>query len=536
MDGKPTVLVLEPVDPTGIALMENAGLRVDQAEGLAAARAMSLLPAANALVIRSATRVDRAVLDEMPALRAVGRAGVGVDNVDLAEATQRGIAVLNTPGGNAVAAAEHTMALLLALARHVAAAHATVAAGGWDRHRFVGRELAGKTLGLVGLGRVGTLVAERARAFDMTVVVHDPYVTAERTAGLGVEKLDLEPLLERADVVSLHLPLTEETRHRIDAAALRRMKPGALLINCARGGLVDEDAVAAALRDGTLAGAALDVFEREPPAGSPLLGLTHVVHTPHLGASTYEAKENVSRTLGQALVALLRDGDYSSAINLPFGGADLRELGPLLDLARRLGRFQGGLLEGAPARVELDVAAEDVLEPAPLAQAFLCGLLETVVGEEVNAVNAQLKADALGIVVSQGRRPPEGRFPRLLCTRVSQGERSRAVDGGMLARDTPRIVRVDGMWMDVEPVGDLLVLWNADVPGVIGKVATLLGARRINIGEMRLGRRAGSREAISVWQVDSAVDAATRTEIQRIEEIESVRQVRLGAAPLRRRS
>jgi len=238
----------------------------------------------------------------------------------------------------------------------------------------------------------------------------------------------------------------------------------------------------------------------------------------------------VSVALGQALVALLRDGDYSSAINLPFGGADLRGLGPLLDLAQRLGRFQGGLLDGAPERVELEVAAEESVEPGPLAQAFLCGLLETVVGEGVNAVNAQLKADALGIVVAQGRRPPEAGFPRLLCTRVVQGVRSRTVDGGMLALHTPRIVRVDGMWMDVEPVGDLLVLWNDDVPGVLGKVATLLGAKRINIGEMRLGRRPGSRQAISVWQVDSAVDAKTRAQLQEIEEVESVRQVQLGSS------
>lgn len=526
-----TVVILEPVSQAGIERMERAGLSVARTAGLDGARSQGLLARAEAVVIRSGTRIDAAVMDEAPRLRVIGRAGVGVDNVDLEAATVRGIAVVNTPGGNSIAAAEHTLALLLALARHVPAAHAALAQGSWERHRYLGVEIAGKVLGLVGMGRVGALVAARARAFGMEVRVQDPYLSDDRARKLGVRKVDLATLLGESDVVSLHLPLTGETRNLIDEGALHQMKPGAFLINCARGGLVDEEALARALRDEHIAGAALDVFGQEPPGDSPLLGLANVVHTPHLGASTREAKDNVSLTLAEALVALLRDGDYSTAVNLPFGGADLRALRPLLDLAQRLGRFQGGLLDGAPERVELDVAAEDAVEPAPLAQAFLCGLLATVVGGEVNAVNAQLKADQLGIVVSQGRRPSEAGFPRLLCTRVIRGKRVREVDGGMLAPATPRIVRVDGHWMDVEPAGDLLVMWNEDVPGVIGKVATLLGRKRINIGEMRLGRRAGSSRAVSVWQVDGTVDASTRAALAGIEEIEDVRQVHLGTAP-----
>jgi D-3-phosphoglycerate dehydrogenase len=529
------VVVLEPVAAEGLDLMREAGLEVVDAARLDPVALDETLNVADAVVIRSATQAKAEFLARCPRLRAVGRAGVGLDNVDLTLATERGVAVINTPGGNSVAAAEHTLALMLAVARHVPAAHASVAQGQWDRHRFVGVELAERTLGLVGVGRIGSLVAERARAFGMEVIAVDPFLTEERCQALGVEKVDLDTLLSRADVISLHVPLTGETRGLIGASTLGKMKRGVLLVNCARGGLVDEAALAQALREGRVGGVALDVFGQEPPTDSPLRDLPGVVHTPHLGASTREAKANVSVTIARAMIALLRDGDYSSAVNMPFAGPQLREMQPLLDLAQRLGRFQGGLLEDAPERIEIELAARDALDPGPLVQAFLCGLLETVVGGEVNAINASAKADQLGIVVSTGRRPPEPGLPRLVCTRVEAGDQVREVDGGMLAPHTPRIVRVDGLWMDVEPVGDLLVMWNADIPGVVGKVATLLGAEDINIGELRLGRDPHSHQAISVWQVDDVVDAEVRRRLQEVEDIEDVRQVRLGPArPIRK--
>lgn len=530
------VVVLEPIAGVGLEMLTDAGLDLVDATRLDPEAREAAVAEAAAVIIRSGSTIDATFLDRAPRLRAVARAGVGLDNVDLAEATRRGVAVINTPGGNAVAAAEHTLAVLLSLARHVPRAHGRLVDGGWDRHEFVGVELSGRVLGLVGVGRVGGLVAERARAFDMEVLAYDPYLGDERAKALGVARMEsLDDLLARADVVSLHLPLTAETANLFDAARLAGMKKGALLVNCARGGLIDEAALAASLRDGHLRGAALDVFSQEPPRDSPLVGLDTVVHTPHLGASTLEAKENVGKAVARGLVALLVDGDYSFAVNLPHGGPHLRALAPWLDLARRLGRFQGGLLDGAPRRVEVEVAADDIPEPDPLAQAFLAGLLEVVCGTEVNAVNARLKADELGIAISQTRGPAAEGFPRRIGTRVDTDGTAHHVEGSLLAPGAPRIVRVDGRWMDVEPIGDLLVLWNRDQPGVIGKVGTLLGQEGINIGELRLGREAGSDLAISVWQVDQPVGPDLVGRLKETGEIQEVRQARLGDARTSRR-
>jgi D-3-phosphoglycerate dehydrogenase len=526
----PIVLVLEPVADRGLALLAQAGLSVvrgDRLEGDALQRQLAI---ADAILVRSGTKVDRALIDAAPCLRAIARAGVGLDNVDVEAATRRGIAVMNTPGGNALAAAEHSFALLLSLARHVAAAHASLARGEWKRHEFVGTELAGKRLGIIGLGKIGSLVAVRARAFDMHVLCYDPYLSDERARTLGVEKIELDLLLATADVVTLHVPLTESTREILSAARLARLKPTALVVNCARGGLIDEQALADALRGGRLAGAALDVFAQEPPAGSPLVGLRNVVHTPHLGASTREATENVSVTIAEALTAFLRDGDLSHAVNLPYAAANLRALAPLMDLAERLGRFQAGLLDGAPTRVEVEAAGDEPVDVAPLTQAFLSGLLRQACGEEVNAVNARLKANDRGLAVTEGRGPAHPIYPLLVCTRVHDGARWHQVDGGVLAPRSPRIVRVDSYWMDVQAIGNLLVMTNADVPGVMGKVGTLLGERGINIGEMRLGRGDQPQHAISLWQVDEPVPPAVLGELRAIEEIADCRQVKLGAA------
>jgi D-3-phosphoglycerate dehydrogenase len=529
---KRVVLVLEPVDEAGLRRMEEAGLEIRRKWDLDPAAFDASLDVACAIVIRSASTIDRDFLAKMPRLRAVARAGVGLDNVDMAEATRHGVAVLNTPGGNATAAAEHALALMLALARHVPAAHASVASGQWDRQRFVGVELSGKLLGVLGLGRVGTLVARRAQAFGMEVWGHDPYLSEERARSLGIRKAELDEILPAADFLSLHLPLTEATRHLIGPVNLAKMKPEAMLVNCARGGLVDEEALAAALREGRLAAAGIDVFASEPPKNSPLVGLANVVHTPHLGASTREAKENVSQAIAQGLIALLLHDDYSAAVNLPFEGADLAELAPWLDLARRMGRLQGNLLTGAPTRCEAVLAADgDASEPAPLAAAFLSGLLEVVCGGEVNAINAQQKADELGIAVSSGRAPAAKEFPRLLTTRVESGEGRHEVSGAFLGPGSPRIVRVDDYWLDLEPAGNWLLMENEDVPGVVGKVGTLLGASGINIGELRLGRASGAEDhrAISVWQVDEPVGADVVGRLEEIPRIYGVRQLSLGA-------
>lgn len=531
-DTRALVLVLEPVAEIGLEKMQAAGIEVLRRADLGDSEFESALGRADAVVIRSGSQVDAAFLDRAPALRAVARAGVGMDNIDRAEATRRGVAVLNTPGGNATAAAEHTLALMLSLSRHVPQAHSALAAGGWDRHRYVGRELSGKRLGILGLGRIGALVARRAQAFGMDVWGHDPFLSEERARALGIHKAELDEVCATADVLTLHLPLTDQTRELIDAARIATMKPGALLVNCARGGLVDEGAVVAALDSGQLGGAALDVFPTEPPENSPLLGRPNVVHTPHLGASTAEAKENVSLAIARGLTALLLEDDYSAAVNLPFESAGLAELAPWLDLSRRIGRFQGSLLSAAPKQCEVILAAgEDGADPMPLSIAFLSGLLEVVCGDEVNAINAQKKAEELGIALSHGRAPAENGYPRLLTTRVRHGDGQRVVSGTFLGPDAPRIVQVDDYWLDLEPAGDWLLMENEDVPGVVGMVGTLLGDLDINIGELRLGRSStqGHQRAISVWQVDEPVDAQVRGKLEEIPRIYGVRQLRLGA-------
>lgn len=527
----PIVLVLEPVAAAGLDLLTGAGLTVVRGDLLDPPARAAALRRADAVLVRSGTRVDQALLDAAPCLRAIARAGVGLDNVDVEAATRRGIAVMNTPGGNANAAAELTFAVLLSLVRRVAIAHASLARGEWKRHEFVGTELAGKTLGIVGLGRIGTLVAARARAFQMQVVSHDPFLSTERARAMGVDMVPLDELLACADVVSLHVPLTEGTRNLVSEQRLATMKRSAVLVNCARGGLVDEQALAVALREGRLAGAAVDVFAHEPPTDSPLLGLPNVVHTPHLGASTREATENVAVTVAEALLSYLRDGDLSAAVNLPYAGSQLRALAPWLDLAQRLGRFQAGLLDGAPTRVEIDVASDEPMETAPLASAFLCGLLREACGEEVNVVNARLKATDRGITVTEGRGPAVEGYARRLRASLHEPGRSHVVEGTVSSPGAPRLLRVDGYAMDVQAAGTYLVMTNDDVPGVMGSVGTLLGRHRINIGELRLGRSARPHKAMSLWQLDQPAPAEVLAELRALEAVAECRQVRLGAPP-----
>ena len=531
------MLVLEPVAEAGLRLLADAGLEIVLMSELKETARRDALARASGVIVRSGSRIDRGFLDQAPKLRAIGRAGVGLDNVDTEEATARGIAVLNTPGGNAIAAAEHTMALLLALARHVAPAHLSLAKGEWDRQRFVGLELAGRTLGVVGLGKVGILVAKRAAAFEMTVLGHDPYLSSERARAVGVEKVELDELFMRSDVVTLHLPLTEKTGCLVDERRLRQMRPGGLLLNCARGGLVDETALLRALESGRLAGAGLDVFTQEPPLDSPLVGHAKVVHTPHLGASTKEAAENVSVQIARGMVDVLVHEDFAPAVNLPFASFGLAEIRPWLDLARRTGRLQGHLLEGPPERVEILVAEAGAQTPdAPLAAAFLSGLIEQICGREVNAINALRKAAELGIALSSGHTSTEHGFTRLLKTRVDHAGQSHRVDATLLADEEPRIVKLDGYWLDLDPAGDWLLLENEDVPGVVGNVGTLLGQRGINIGELRLGRAHGesTSRAISVWQVDGPVSDDVVGQLEDVPRIYGVRQLRLG--PSRRRN
>lgn len=479
-----------------------------------------------ALIVRSATRVDDELLARGSRLKVVGRAGAGLDNIDVEAATRRGVLVMNTPGANATATAEHTWALLLALARRLPAAERSLRSGQWERSRFVGVQLAGKTIGLIGLGRVGREVARRARGFGMTVLACDPYLAADAAAELEVELADLDDLLARSDVISLHAALTDETHGLLDAARLARVKPGALLVNCARGGLVDEAAVADALDQGRLAGAAFDVFAEEPPGDNPLLGRDDVVATPHLGASTVEAQRDVSLQIVDQVLAALRGEDFRNAVNLPFiATTGLASIRPWLDLAERLGRLAVALAPGRIERVEVEARGPEVApHAAPLSTAILKGVLAPISGEEVNWVNAGVVAAERGIDVVRSRRASAAEYANLVGCRVTTEAGDRSV-AGTLFHDRPRAVEIDGYHLDAPPSGTVLLVWNRDVPGVIGRVGTILGDAGVNIAEWRLGRSAPGAIALAFINLDNPAPAGVLQAIESIDGVRSVRQL-----------
>lgn len=528
--GPRRVLVTDPISDAGVDLLRSTpGFEVDVRTDLDADALAACVGEYDGLVVRSGTRVTREILARPGRLRVIGRAGTGVDNIDLPAATRAGIVVLNTPGGNAVAAAEQTVALLTALARNVPQAHAALKAGRWDRKGHVGVELTGKTLGVVGLGRIGREVARRAAGLRMQVVGHDPLVTAEAAADMGVAYRDLPTLLAESDFVTLHVPLTPKTRHLLDADRIAAMKPGARLINCARGGLVDEAALLRALRSGHLAGAALDVFEDEPPAADGVVSHPGVVVTPHLGASTVEAQRRVGVEIAGKVRDYLADAVILDAVNFPAVDRETFErLGPLLDLAERLGRFAGQVADGGLRSVELTAVGGFVEHPLrPLAMAATRGVLSTSMREGLSWVNALQAAEERGITVEEGRSRERTPYAGVLRLTVRATRGPVLVTGTLGAGDAPRIVGLDDVAIEVEPRGSMLVLWNRDVPGVVGKLGTLLGAARINIAGLHVGRPARGDDAVSVVRVDGPIPGDVVASIGGIEEIVRARPVEI---------
>jgi D-3-phosphoglycerate dehydrogenase len=525
------VVVADPISASGLApLVDDARIEVVERLGLKGNDLARALEDADAVIVRSASRITRDALRYATRLRLIGRAGVGVDNIDVEAATERGIAVLNAPSGNTVSAAELAFALLLALVRRLPAADRSMKAGEWDRKSFGGIELYGKTLGLVGAGRIGTAVAQRARAFGMRVVAYDPYLSAARARELEIELAPLDAVLERSDVISLHVPLTDATRNLIGEAQLRRMKQNAFLVNAARGGVVNEAALYRALTEGWIAGAALDVFEQEPPpADHPLRSLPNVVLTPHLGAATLEAQENVAIEIADAVRAALLEGDLSRAVNAPaIAGEAMQRMRPLLDLGERLGRLIHVLADGPVRRV--DVRYSGVVEQAlrPLTANALVGMLEPAVGKGgVNLVNAIHLAHSRGITVGStqlGRHPDHGEYIEIEAA-TATGYALAA--GALLDAAHPRIVRIGQYRVDVRPRGALLVLRNRDVPGVIGKVGTLLGEAGANIAEYHQARLVQGGEALAAISIDDWLQDDVLNRLRGVPEILDVRQVDL---------
>jgi D-3-phosphoglycerate dehydrogenase len=501
------VVVAEEIAEAGIAVLAEAA-EVDRAVGTSRADLLSRLPGAAGLMVRSATRVDAELLAAGPALRVVGRAGTGTDNIDLEIATRAGILVVNAPHANALSAAEHTMALLLALARRVPEGDRSVRSGGWERKRLGGVELAGKTLGIVGLGRIGRLVAERARAFGMSLVVYDPFVSGELAAAVGAEPVPrLEDLMARSDFVTLHVPLTAGTRGLLGGSALSSARPGLRLVNTARGGIVDEDALVAALRTGQVAGAALDVFALEPPAGSPLLALPQVVVTPHLGASTAEAQERAGVEVAGAVVAALRGELVPSAVNVDLGAGMPDGWQPFLPVAEALGATFVVLAGGLPAELRVDVEGElGRYSCRPLSLAALKGALSRVSEGPVTYVNAWPLAEAHGVHLEEGTA--EGAAGQRSAVRLagSVGGEAISVAGAILPRRGPALVEVLGREIEL-PLGDhLLLVRHSDLPGAVGRVGTFLGERGVGIVDLVVSRPGTGAEGLLGLAVGRCLD------------------------------
>ena len=527
------IVVADPISQRGLELLRKPGWEVStpSRDGLAAS-----LAAADAMIVRSATQVTEQILEAAPKLRVVGRAGVGVDNIDLDAATRRGVLVMNTPGGNAVSVAEHTLALLMAVARRIPQHSAAIHAGRWEKSGAQGVELRGKTLGLVGLGRVGNEVARRARAMEMLVLAYDPYVSESAARDAGVELSGLTELLARSDFVSLHAALSPSTEKLINAEALAKFKPGAVLVNAARGELVDEVALADALHSGKLSGAGLDVFAEEPPKNSPLLGLPNAVFTPHIAGSTREAQEEVGTLIAQQVHDFLTDGALRNAVNLPaLSGEQYRRVRPWIDLAERLGSLLAQIGGARFERVSLAFAGEPAaLGASLLRNAVLAGLLNTVLDEKVNLVNAGQAASARGLVIEERTRRREQGYPDTIEVAIRESpsgtsSHSIAAEATVLHGVSPRILRVDGIELEAPLAGTMLFSRNRDVPGAIGEIGTVLGGRGVNISTFALGRRdsVGGAEAIALVRLDGDVPDSILQPVRGISAVTEARLVRL---------
>ena len=514
------ILVTEQIAEEGLAAL-RAAAQVDLRTNLDKTTLLEILPAYDALIVRSATKVTAEVLAAGERLRVVGRAGTGVDNIDVDAATRRGILVVNAPAANSVAAAELTIGFILALARRLPQAHNSLQAGKWERGKFMGLEVRGKTLGLVGLGRIGSEVARRARGLEMTVLAYDPVVSTDRAAQLGVTLTTLDEVLAQSDFVSLHVPLLESTRHMINAARLAQMKPTAYLINAARGGVVDEAALLEALEQHRIAGAALDVFEHEPPVGSPLLGRPDVITTPHLGASTVEAQATAGVDVAEGVLTALAGGTPLYAVNAPFvPPEEWGVLAPYIRLGRQLGMLCTALVHEPVRAYKIEYRGDLArVETAPVRLAVLQGLLAEVCEQRVTPVNAPLLARERGLKYSELTSEDAQSYAGLLVLRAETADGPREFAGTVL-RDEPHVVLADGYWVDFVPSGPLLFTYHRDRPGMIGRVGTLLGAGDVNISGMHVGRLAPRDRAMMVLTLDDPVPPHILAQIRAEPDIE----------------
>src|ERR1700677_4796177 len=522
----PKVLISDALSLAAVAIFKDRGLEVDFQPNLGKDKdkLAETINGFDGLAIRSATKVTAKMLERAQNLKVIGRAGIGVDNVDIPAATARGVIVMNTPFGNSITTAEHAITLMLSLARQIPEADASTRAGKWEKNKFLGVEISGKTLGVIGCGNIGSIVADRALGMKMKVVAYDPFLSAERALDLGVEKVELDELLRRADFITLHTPLTDKTRNIINADSLKLTKKGLRLINCARGGLVDETALYEALSSGRIAGAALDVFVTEPATESPLFGLPNVVCTPHLGASTSEAQENVALQIAEQMSDYLIRGAISNAVNFPsISAEEAPKLKPFVALADKLGSFAGQLTETGIKRVQVSyegVVAQ--MNTRALTSAAIAGILRPML-QDVNVVSAPIVAKDRGIVVEETRREGEGDYESLVTVAVVTDRQTRWVSGTVYADGRPRIVNIKGIRIDAEFGPSMLYVTNQDRPGFVGRFATLLAGAGINIATFHLGRESAGGNAIALVEVDGAVAPEVLAQVQQIPNVQQVK-------------
>ncbi len=502
------VLISDSVSPLAAELLQERGVEVNYQPGLKPESLVDQINGYEGLIVRSATKVTADVLEAGHALKVVGRAGIGVDNVDVPTATEHGVIVMNTPGGNAITTAEHAIGMLFAVARQLPAADSSTKAGKWEKSRFMGVELTGKTLGIIGCGNIGAIVADRAHGLKMRVLAYDPFLSPDRARDLGVEKLELDKLLARSDFITLHVPLTDQTRNIIDAAALAKCKKGVRVINCARGGLVNETDLKAAIESGQVAGAALDVFEQEPARDNPLFELDQVVATPHLGASTAEAQEKVAVQIAEQIADYLLTGAINNALNMPSVTAEEAVwLKPYMTLAEQLGSFAGQLTQTGLKSVTLEYEGHVAqLNCRPLTQAALTGLLTPIL-DSVNMVNAPVIARERNIGVSEIIHERDCDFQTLIRLTVGTERQTRSVAGTLFGGSRPRFVEVKGIPIEAELGAHMLYITNEDKPGLIGALGTLLGDAGVNIATFHLGRAGQGEDALALIELDEPLSA-----------------------------
>ncbi len=526
----PKILVADTLSAAGLEVFTRHGeLDVRTESGMSPEKLKAAIPEFDALVVRSSTKVTADLLDAAVNLKVIGRAGIGVDNIDVGAATLRGIVVMNTPQENSIAAAEHTISLMLALARKVPQANASLKAGRWEKSKFIGTEVFNKTLGVIGIGNIGGIVAERAAGLKMRVIAYDPHIPPQTASRKGIPLVSLDELLASSDFLTIHIPLTEETRNMIDARALKKMAPGSMLINCARGGIVNERDLHEALVSGHLGGAALDVFDVEPAVDNPLCKLENVICTPHLGASTFEAQENVAVAIAEQIVDYLLHGTMRNAVNVPSVAPELLPyINPYLTLSEKMGKFLAQISDFAIEEIVIEYQG-DVVEHGvpPITSSVLKGVFTPVLGNRINIISAPAIARERGVSVREVTSRKAEDFVSLIGITVRSGDKQNYVAGTIFGKKEIRIVRVNNFGIEAVPVGNILFIFNYDRPGVIGNIGTMLAKHNVNIATMYLGRDMAGGRAVSLWHIDSPISKDTVDELANLPNIISVRQMEL---------